>query len=48
MGWADWKALPWYEQRALREGMLLEFDGVQMVPQSGADDELAAAGITFN
>lgn len=24
MSWAEWKALPWWEQRALREGLVKE------------------------
>lgn len=40
LGWSEWQALPWFEQRALREEMAREFDGVE--PPMFADSDEAA------
>jgi hypothetical protein len=48
MSWGEWTALPWYEQRALRDGLhheLAAAAGVEITDPSESDDALRAAGI---
>lgn len=45
MSWTEWRALPWHEQRALREGMHRETN--PDAPAPGTDDDLRDAGVTF-
>lgn len=48
MGWGEWKALPWYEQRALRDGLLEEFEGVKPLTGDEGDDALRDIGIQMS
>ena len=45
MSWQEWRALPWHEQRALRDGLHADF-GEPEIPASD-DDELRALGVNF-
>lgn len=46
IGWQEFEALPWYEQRAIREGIGREFYGQELDP-AAAESNLRELGVTF-
>jgi hypothetical protein len=38
IGWAEWQGLPWYEQRALREELARELDGIDPPMLADSDE----------
>lgn len=48
IGWADWKSLPWYEQKALRDGLLEEFAGQKTLGGEEGDAFLRDIGVQVN